>query len=135
MLVVVCCDGMIEMINRYGAKSLGYSEIDLNGGNWFEMIVPATVRENWLRVFELTVSGMSRIVFIVVRCFAVMARKSRFDSTILFSGKGCGNVTGVVFSGKIILEEEKNNLLMMQNQHGIIIGILSNTIFVHLNIN
>jgi PAS domain S-box-containing protein len=109
ILVVVRCDGMIEMINRYGAKLLGYSDIDLIGGNWFEMIVPATVRENWLRIFELMVSGMlnveDRVHFDPVLCSDGTEKSIRWRDSLL--REGCVNVTGVVFSGKIILGEEK----------------------------
>jgi PAS domain-containing protein len=102
MLVVVRCDGVIEMINRYGAKLLGYSEIDLIAENWFEMIVPAIVRENWLRVFELMVFGMlnvdDRVHCDPVLCSDVTEKSIRGSDSLI--REECGNVMDVVFSGK-----------------------------------
>lgn len=54
-------DGVIEMINRYGAKLLGYTESDLIGRNWFEMIVPFPIRESRIAAFEQMISGLLNV--------------------------------------------------------------------------
>jgi PAS domain S-box-containing protein len=109
MLVVVRSDGVIEMINRCGAKHLGYSETDLIGENWFEMIVPIAVRENRLQTFELMMSGMLNVEERVYRCPVFCGDGT--EKSILWCDsllrEECGNVTDVVFSGKLILDEDK----------------------------
>lgn len=109
MLVVVGRDGVIEMINRYGAKLLGYTEADLIGRNWFEMIVPDTVRESRLAAFEQMVSGMlnveDRVYHGPVRCSDGTVKSIRWRNSLL--REECGSVAGVVSSGEIIPEEEK----------------------------
>lgn len=109
MLVVVRRDGVIEMINRYGANLLGYTETDLIGRNWFEMIVPAAVRENRLQAFEQMVSGMLNVEDRVYRgpvlCSDGTVKSIRWRNSLL--REECGSVAGVVSSGEIIPEEEK----------------------------
>lgn len=108
MLVVVGRDGVIEMINRYGAKLLGYTETDLIGRNWFEMIVPEAVREDRLVAFEQMVSGMlnveGRVYHGPVRCSDGTEKSIRWRNSLL--REECGSVAGVVSSGEIIPEEE-----------------------------
>ena len=109
MLVVVRRDGIIEMINRYGAKLLGYTENDLIGRNWFDTIVPAEFREERLQSFELMVSGMmnveDRVYHGPVLCSDGTEKSIRWRNSLL--REECGSVSGVVSSGEIISEEEK----------------------------
>ncbi|HJK20177.1 MAG TPA: PAS domain-containing protein, partial [Methanocorpusculum sp.] len=109
MLVVVRRDGIIEMINRYGAKLLGYTENDLIGRNWFDTIVPAEFREERLQSFELMISGMmnveDRVYHGPVLCSDGTEKSIRWRNSLL--REECGSVSGVVSSGEIISEEEK----------------------------
>lgn len=108
MLVVVRRDGVIEMINRYGAKLLGYAESDLIGQNWFERIVPDRVRDSRVQAFELMIAGMlnveDRIYSGPVLCSDGTEKSIRWRNSLL--RKECGSVAGVVSSGEIIPEEE-----------------------------
>ena len=90
------------------AKLLGYTEADLIGRNWFEMIVPDTVRESRLAAFEQMVSGMlnveDRVYHGPVRCSDGTVKSIRWRNSLL--REECGSVAGVVSSGEIIPEEE-----------------------------
>ncbi|HJJ60852.1 MAG TPA: PAS domain S-box protein, partial [Methanocorpusculum sp.] len=57
-LAAVSRDGTIEMINRHGAEILGYSVDELIGRNWFETVVPESVRESRLSAFQQMVSSV-----------------------------------------------------------------------------
>ena len=109
MLVVVRRDGAIEMINRYGANLLGYTEQDLIGRNWFELIVPAHVRERRMHAFEQMISGMldveDRVYRGPVLCSDGTEKSIRWRNTLL--REDCGSVAGVVSSGEIIPERKK----------------------------
>ncbi|HJJ79007.1 MAG TPA: PAS domain S-box protein, partial [Methanocorpusculum sp.] len=58
-LAAVSRDGTIEMINHHGAEILGYCEEDLIGKNWFETVVPESVRESRLLAFQQMVSSVT----------------------------------------------------------------------------
>lgn len=109
LLVVVRRDGAIEMINRYGANLLGYTEQDLIGRNWFELIVPAHVRERRMHAFEQMISGMldveDRVYRGPVLCSDGTEKSIRWRNTLL--REDCGSVAGVVSSGEIIPERKK----------------------------
>ncbi|MDU9375747.1 hypothetical protein McpSp1_03260 [Methanocorpusculaceae archaeon Sp1] len=107
MLVVVRRDGVIEMINRYGAKILGYSEAELIGRSWFEDVVPAHAREARLQAFEQLISGMvdveDHVYSGTVLCSDGTEKSIRWRNSLL--REECGTVAGVVSSGEIIPDE------------------------------
>ncbi len=108
MLVVVRRDGVIEMINRYGAKLLGYSESELIGRNWFDDIIPAHVRESRNQAFFELLSGQvdveDRVYRGPVLCSDGTEKSIRWRNALL--REECGTVAGVVSSGEIIPDEE-----------------------------
>ena len=108
MLVAVRRDGIIEMINRYGARLLGYTVPDLIGRNWFDTIVPAPVREKRFAAFEQMLAGMldvtDRAYSGPVLCSDGTEKILRWRNSLL--REECGSVAGVVSSGEIIGPEE-----------------------------
>lgn len=106
MLVVVSRDGVIEMINRYGAKLLGYTESDLIGRNWFEMIVPASAQTSRLAAFEQMITGQlnvdDRLYCGPARCSDGREISIRWKNALL--REECGSISGIVSSGEIVAQ-------------------------------
>lgn len=104
LLVAVNRDGQIEMINRHGAKLLGYSETDLIGKNWFEMFVPSSVREKRVAAFEKMLLGNDpgddHVYNGLVLCADGTEKMLQWRNALL--REECGSVSGVVSSGEIV---------------------------------
>ncbi|MDR3101909.1 MAG: PAS domain S-box protein [Methanocalculaceae archaeon] len=107
MLAAVRRDGIVEMINRYGAKLLGYSESDLVGQNWFEIVVPKHAGESRFQAFEQIISGMLNVEGHIYSGPAVCSNGNeifiQWHHALL--RENCGSVIGVVSSGDIILPD------------------------------
>lgn len=109
LLVAVRRDGTIEMINKYGAALLGYSDTDLLGRNWFELLVPEVSRkerfENFERLISCQLAAEGRAY-----CGPVLLRDGtekilRWKNSLL--KEECGSVAAVVSSGELVGKEEE----------------------------
>ncbi|HJJ69342.1 MAG TPA: PAS domain S-box protein [Methanocorpusculum sp.] len=106
-LAAVSRDGTIEMINHHGAEILGYREEDLIGKNWFETVVPESVRESRLLAFQQMVSSVTTEDFAqykgAVLCADGTEKEILWKSSIL--REECGAVSGIVTSGELIQQK------------------------------
>ena len=106
-LAAVSRDGTIEMINHHGAEILGYCEEDLIGKNWFETVVPESVRESRLLAFLQMVSSVTTEDFAqykgAVLCADGTEKEILWKSSIL--REECGAVSGIVTSGELIQQK------------------------------
>lgn len=106
-LAAVSRDGTIEMINHHGAEILGYCEEDLIGKNWFETVVPESVRESRLLAFQQMVSSVTTEDFAqykgAVLCADGTEKEILWKSSIL--REECGAVSGIVTSGELIQQK------------------------------
>ena len=106
-LAAVSRDGTIEMINHHGAEILGYCEEDLIGKNWFETVVPESVRESRLSAFQQMVSSVTTEDFAqykgAVLCADGTEKEILWKSSIL--REECGAVSGIVTSGELIQQK------------------------------
>ena len=106
-LAAVSRDGTIEMINHHGAEILGYCEEDLIGKNWFEIVVPESVRESRLLAFQQMVSSVTTEDFAqykgAVLCADGTEKEILWKSSIL--REECGAVSGIVTSGELIQQK------------------------------
>jgi PAS domain S-box-containing protein len=57
ILIVINADGRVSLINRKGCEILGYSENDIIGKNWFDLFVPARMRDEVRLTFSKLISG------------------------------------------------------------------------------
>jgi PAS domain S-box-containing protein len=57
MIVGVDRDGNVNLINRRGCEILGYTEKEILGRNWFELVLPDKGRDAILAVFQRTIAG------------------------------------------------------------------------------
>ena len=106
-LAAVSRDGTIEMINHHGAEILGYCEEDLIGKNWFETVVPESVRESRHLAFQQMVSSVTTEDFAqykgAVLCADGTEKEILWKSSIL--REECGAVSGIVTSGELIQQK------------------------------
>ncbi|MCD6288220.1 MAG: SpoIIE family protein phosphatase [Candidatus Hydrogenedentes bacterium] len=59
IMVAVDRDGVVTLINRKGAETLGYDESAIIGQNWFDMFVPQRVREQARSDYQRLVDGQA----------------------------------------------------------------------------
>jgi len=57
ILVVIESDETVSLINRRGCEILGYAEEEILGNNWFDMFVPAEIREDVRAAFGELIAG------------------------------------------------------------------------------
>jgi PAS domain S-box-containing protein len=50
-------NGYVNLINRQGCETLGYSEQDILGKNWFETVVPEYSRDEVYKYFQRLIAG------------------------------------------------------------------------------
>jgi len=57
MLLVLTPDGKVALINKQGCRLLGYSEAEVVGRNWFDLVIPDVTRESVRSVFQTAMRG------------------------------------------------------------------------------
>jgi PAS domain S-box-containing protein len=57
MIISLDCGGNVKLINTRGCEILGYSEKELLGKNWFETVVPGSVRDGVYKSFRKIITG------------------------------------------------------------------------------
>jgi|GEM_PF-5874713 len=106
MLGTLDRNGIITLINRKGNRILGYEEKELVGRDWFELCVPASVRDEWKKLFHAMMVGDTPdggAFERPVRIKAGAERIVRFHNTILHDSTGA--ISGILFSGEDITEQ------------------------------
>lgn len=109
LLVAVRRDGVIEMINTYGAELLGYTEAELLGKNWFELLVPENCRKERFEAFERLIAGqldaLKRVYCGPVLLSDGTEKILRWRNSLL--REDCGSVAAVVSSGELAEKERE----------------------------
>ena len=105
MIAVIGADGTIDLVNRKASEILGYSEGDLAGKNWFDMVVPGRLRDRLMQNFSrLVACGIELPPF---EESPVVTRDGR-ERAILWHNAllrdADGNVVAMVSSGEEIAE-------------------------------
>ena len=105
MIAVIGADGTIDLVNRKTSEILGYSEGDLTGKNWFDMVVPGRLRDRHMQNFSrLVACGIEPPSF---EESPVVTRDGR-ERVILWHNALLrdvdGNVVAMVSSGEEIAE-------------------------------
>ena len=57
MFVVLDKEGIVQFINEEGCKILGYEKQEIIDENWFDLVIPAEVKESIKAVFGQVISG------------------------------------------------------------------------------
>ncbi len=107
MLAVIDADEKVSMINNKGCEILGYSEEEINGQNWFDILVPERHREEVRGVFRQLLAGEVKPVEYYENPLLNKNGEERsiaFHNTVLDEG---GDICAVLFSGEDITERKQ----------------------------
>ena len=108
MLAVVSADENITLINKRGCEILGYSEKQLIGRNWFDILVPETIRDEVRDVFCKLMAGDIAPVRYHENSLLTKEGEERlilFHNTVIRNSNG--HIVGVLTSGEDITERKK----------------------------
>ncbi|MDD4132812.1 MAG: PAS domain S-box protein [Methanocorpusculum sp.] len=104
LLVAVNREGNVEMLNRYGAEFLGYTESELIGRNWFTTVIPERVRQKRIDGFQKMIAGkipdINHVYEGLVICKDGTEKILRWRNSPL--REDCGTIAGIVSSGEIM---------------------------------
>ena len=108
MLAVVDADEKVSMINRKGCEILGYSEEEITGENWFDILVPERHREEVRGVFRQLMAGEVKPVAYYENPLLNKNGEERsiaFHNTVLEDEDG--SICAVLFSAEDITERKQ----------------------------
>ena len=108
MLTVADAAETITMINPKGCETLGYSEEDLIGRNWFDLLVPERIREEVRGVFKRLMAGEVKPVEYYENPLVTKDGEERiiaFHNTVLRDENG--GITAVLTSGEDVTERKQ----------------------------
>ncbi|WP_321506556.1 PAS domain S-box protein [uncultured Methanoregula sp.] len=117
MLTALDRDGTITLINRKGCEILGREWQELVGQNWFDVALPADIREEVFGVFrKLMAGGVESVEYYEnpVLTRSGLLRLIAFHNTVLREPDG--RITGIIFSGDDITDKKRVEEQLRQNQ-------------------
>ncbi len=105
IIVAINVDRTIALINRKGCETLGRSEDELIGRNWFDAAVPAGIRKELEEKFSILESGLNgpvdRVENEIVRADG-STRTISWHNTVVRDDSG--RITGTLISGEDITD-------------------------------
>jgi len=108
MIVALNPRGEITLMNRRGYEILGYEVGELTGRNWFDICLPATVREDVWAVFQRLIAGdigPAEYYENPVLTRSGQERIITWHNTVVRDG--AGHVIGALASGEDITERKR----------------------------
>jgi PAS domain S-box-containing protein len=107
MLVVIGPDQKVRMINKKGMEVLGYSEAEIIGQNWFDLVIPRGIRDEVKGVFDKLMAGEIESVDYYENVVLTKEGQERFiawHNTLITSEQG--TIIGTLSSGEDITERK-----------------------------
>jgi len=108
MLAIVNADENITMMNKKGCQILGYNDGELIGKNWFDVLVPSSVREEVRGVFGQLMAGN---VEPVEYCENPLLTKDGEERLVFFHNALLrdqnGQIIGALTSGEDVTEHKQ----------------------------
>jgi PAS domain S-box-containing protein len=107
MLVVIGPDQKVRMINKKGMEVLGYSEAEIIGQNWFDLVIPRGIRDEVKGVFDKLMAGETELVDYYENVILTKEGQERFiawHNTLITSEQG--TIIGTLSSGEDITERK-----------------------------
>ncbi len=105
--ILVALDGeqRVTMVNEKGCKLLGYTESEIIGQNWFDTLIPASIRETVRKTFVPLMTGEKEPALYYENAVLTKAGEERliaWSNTLLRDDHGA--VIGTLSSGEDITE-------------------------------
>ncbi|MBN1256663.1 MAG: PAS domain S-box protein [Planctomycetes bacterium] len=126
MLAALDINGTIILINKKGARALGYEQEELVGKNWFELLIPAEKKTSIQEVFQIILNGESDYYSFYEN---ILTRKTGEERLFAFHNtltkNSSGQVTGVLFSAEDITDRKQMETRLIQTEKMQAIGQLA----------
>ncbi|MCD6282824.1 PAS domain S-box protein [bacterium] len=117
ILVIINADESIALINKKGCEILGYGNEEILGKNWFDLMVPLTVRSEVRSVFRKIMAGDVE----PVECFENPLltkdgeeRLVAFHNTVIRDAQG--RIVGTLSSGEDITERRRGEKALLESR-------------------
>jgi two-component system cell cycle sensor histidine kinase/response regulator CckA len=108
MLVVIGSDQKVKLANKKACQTLGYTEKQVTGSNWFDKFIPEHIRKNVKETFSKLMSGEITPAEYFENPILTKSGKEKiiaWHNTVLYDKKG--TITGTLSSGSDITELKK----------------------------
>jgi len=118
LLAAIDRDGKITMINRTGCGLLGYTEEELLGKCWVDLLVPPDAQEEVQRALSDMLNGESGSFVYHENTVVTKSGEQRlfaFQNTIL-SGHGAPGISGLLFSAEDITGQRQMEASLRQSE-------------------
>jgi len=123
MIVALDAGGRITLINKKGLELIGYEEREIIGQSWFDLCIPAPMREEVRGVFnELMTSGIISAEYYEnpIKTKDGSERILAFHNVVVRTESG--EITGVLSSGEDITEQKWAHDQLNQRVHHAALG-------------
>ena len=117
ILLVIGADEKVTLINRKGCDTLGYSESEILGANWFDTFVPKQEREITRSVFKELVSGRLEVAEHyenLVLCRDGRERLMAWHNTLVRHPDG--TIAGTLSSGEDVTAKRQAQQLLRETE-------------------
>ncbi|WP_081955798.1 PAS domain-containing sensor histidine kinase [Methanococcoides methylutens] len=107
MFVVLDKNQKIKLVNKKAAETVGYSEKELIGRNWFDIFIPENIHANVKAVFNKIISGDSKTFEYYDNSIITRSGEEKvisWNNSILYDQDG--NVSGLLSSGIDVTEKK-----------------------------
>ncbi len=117
MLVVIGSDQKVKLANKKACQTLGYTEKQIVGSNWFDNFIPGNIRKTVKGVFNELMAGAIKPVEYFENPVLTKSGEEKliaWHNTILRDKKG--KITGTLSSGSDITELKKIEDSLMHSE-------------------
>ncbi len=126
IIVALNREGQVELLNRYGCEVLGYKLEEILGENWFDLVLPPDLLDEFRASFDAVVAGKQKMLEFAEHDIVTKQGELRHiawrNSAVL---DDAGNVVKTLSSGLDVTEHQAAEEALLQAQKMDAIGKLT----------